>query len=222
MTRMLEYQLSLIARIQAPSIAAVPGRSDIGCRSGRLTLAKHDRQSSHQQRVLRGFRRFDPYPLFLAFDEVGIEIGFAKRRAGHEPIKEINVVCDTDNLPVAKRDAHAISGELACFIPYDQLGNHGVVERRDGVALFHPRIDAHVGRWRRGCEMNQLSDGRKKIATRILRIDANLDGMAAERELLLLKRQWLTGGYAQLPLDQIEAGDHFGHRVLHLEASVHL
>ena len=37
-----------------------------------------------------------------------------------------------------------------------------------------------------------------------------------------VQRQRLAGGDAQLPLDQIEAGDHLGHRMLDLQPRVHL
>ena len=36
------------------------------------------------------------------------------------------------------------------------------------------------------------------------------------------ERQRLAGGHADLGLDQVDAGDHFRHRMLHLDAGVHL
>ena len=36
------------------------------------------------------------------------------------------------------------------------------------------------------------------------------------------ERQRFAGGHAQLPLDQIEPGDHLGHRMLDLQPGVHL
>ena len=42
------------------------------------------------------------------------------------------------------------------------------------------------------------------------------------RQLVLGLRQRLAGRDAQLPLHQIEAGDHLGHRMLDLQARVHL
>ena len=42
------------------------------------------------------------------------------------------------------------------------------------------------------------------------------------RDLVLAERQRLAGRDAQLPFDQIEAGDHLGHRMLDLQARVHL
>ncbi len=57
----------------------------------------------------------------------------------------------------------------------------------------------------------------------MLGVDAAFDGVAPNLEF---RRQngaeALAGGDAQLRLDQVDAGDGFGHRVLHLDARVHL
>ena len=42
------------------------------------------------------------------------------------------------------------------------------------------------------------------------------------RDIFLLEGKRLAGGDADLRLDQVDAGDHFGHRVLHLDAGVDL
>ena len=44
----------------------------------------------------------------------------------------------------------------------------------------------------------------------------------ADCELVLAAGQGLAGGDAELPLDQVLAGDHLGDRVLDLQAGVHL
>ncbi len=46
--------------------------------------------------------------------------------------------------------------------------------------------------------------------------------VAAGSDLVLRHRQRLAAGDADLPLDEIDAGDHLGDRVLDLEAGVHL
>ncbi len=46
--------------------------------------------------------------------------------------------------------------------------------------------------------------------------------MAARRHELLLERQHLTGGDAELELDEVDAGDRLGHRVFDLETGVDL
>ena len=42
------------------------------------------------------------------------------------------------------------------------------------------------------------------------------------RDVVLRERQRLAGGDAQLQLDEVEAGDQLGDRVLDLQAGVHL
>ena len=64
-------------------------------------------------------------------------------------------------------------------------------------------------------------DGRKSVR-RILGVEPGLDRVARERELLLALRQGLAPGDPELPLDQVGAGHELGHRMLDLEAGVHL
>ncbi|KAG0927779.1 hypothetical protein G6F31_017928 [Rhizopus arrhizus] len=52
-------------------------------------------------------------------------------------------------------------------------------------------------------------------------VDAALDGVAGEHHVALLDRQLLAGGDLQLLGHQVDAGDHFGDRMLHLDAGVH-
>jgi len=61
-----------------------------------------------------------------------------------------------------------------------------------------------------------------KSGARILGIDAGFDRMAATANLLLRERQRLTGRDAQLPFDEIVAGDSFGDGVLDLEPRIAL
>jgi hypothetical protein len=46
--------------------------------------------------------------------------------------------------------------------------------------------------------------------------------VACEFDLVLLQGQGLATGHAQLPLHQVQACHGLGHRVLHLQAGVHL
>ena len=57
---------------------------------------------------------------------------------------------------------------------------------------------------------------------RVLGVDAALDRGAAVHDVVLRERQRLARGDADLLLDQVDAGDHLGHRVLDLDAGVHL
>src|SRR5438309_227750 len=104
----------------------------------------------------------------------------------------------------------------------DQLEEQRVVVNGDDAALDDARLDpdplAAAGqrqprdRTRRGQE----------ILRRVLRVDTHLDGGAALLDLVLRERHRLAGRHAQLRGHQVEAGDFFGDRMLHLEPRVHL
>jgi len=92
----------------------------------------------------------------------------------------------------------------------------------DDVAFLDPRVDAHMRILGRRAQMQQLADRGQKLLGRVFRVDAGFQRMAAERELFLRPREELAGGDAQLPLNQIKPGDHFGDGMLNLETRVHL
>src|SRR5690606_25559002 len=56
---------------------------------------------------------------------------------------------------------------------------------------------------------------------RVFSIDAALDGVATEFNIALTQGEFFAGGNTNLLLHEIEAGDHFGDRVLDLDARVH-
>jgi hypothetical protein len=71
--------------------------------------------------------------------------------------------------------------------------------------------------------MNGIDETRRRReGLGILGIDPALDGMAGEGDVLLREGQVGAGSNADLLLDQVEAGDHLGDRMLDLEARVHL
>ena len=106
--------------------------------------------------------------------------------------------------------------------PDDQLRNHRVVVDRDFVTLLHARIDAHVLRGGGKAQARQASRRRQEAALRIFGVQPRLDRMAAARDCRLLERQPFARGDTQLPFDEVEPGDHFGDRMLDLQARVHL
>ena len=69
---------------------------------------------------------------------------------------------------------------------------------------------------------DERADRRQEARVRILGVDARLDRVAVDRELVLRLRQRLAGRDAQLPFDEIEPGDHLGDRMLDLQPRVHL
>src|SRR5690606_6194689 len=115
---------------------------------------------------------------------------------------------------------HAGDGLGAVGAVHDQLADHRIVVRRDLVALVDVAVHAHAGAARGVEVLHQAGAGQE--ADRILGIDAALDGVAGEADVLLAQAQLLAAGDQQLLAHQVDAGDHLGHRVLDLDAGVHL
>src|SRR5712691_3652663 len=82
------------------------------------------------------------------------------------------------------------------------------------------RIDPDAGSPRR--VIGRDAPGRWREPERILGIDAALYRVAANLDVLLAHGQPLARGDANLLLDDVDAGDHFGHRMFDLDACIHL
>ena len=115
---------------------------------------------------------------------------------------------------------------LARVAMHNEFGHHGVVVGADGVALAHAVVKANRAALEsgvRGLFVNlQMTCGRQEIVVGVFGADARFNGVACEFDLRLLKWQWLATGHTQLPLDQVQTCHGFGHRMLHLQAGVHL
>ena len=61
-----------------------------------------------------------------------------------------------------------------------------------------------------------------KVPVGVLGVDPALDGVAAQSAAVSLEADRLAGGHADLFLHEVEAGHHLGHRMLDLDAGVHL
>ena len=142
-----------------------------------------------------------------------------------------NIAAHAPNHKAVQGFAHLGNGVRPVFAMHDQLGNHRVIKHWNLAAVLHPGVHAHalplagVGgkhglqRW---LKANQPTRGRQKIAKRVFGIDAALNGPAIAFDLSLRQRQLLTSGHPNHQLHQIQPGDALRHRVLHLQARVHL
>ena len=111
---------------------------------------------------------------------------------------------------------------------HDQLGDHGVVVRTDGVTLAHAFVNTHtVVRAGKAAAPRLLvgakcARGRQEILVWIFGTDARLNRMALYAQISLCYRQSLARRHSQLPFDQIMPRDGLGHWMLHLQTGVHL
>src|SRR5271163_131987 len=81
-------------------------------------------------------------------------------------------------------------------------------------------IDPHAQSARRVIVDDLAGGGTER--DRVLGIDTALDGMAVEFYVALREQKAAAGGDADLLQDEVDVGDHFGHRMLDLNARIHL
>ena len=165
-------------------------------------------------------RRREKLRLVLA-DEAGVQARFREGRVRNDALQERYVGRHPGDAIPGQRFAHASQRACAVLSPDHELGDHRVVELRDLVAGAHAGVDANEFRRGRRLEVSDPPDRGQKAARRILGVDARLDGVPKDVDGILRERQGLAGGDAQLPFDQIEAGDHFGDGMLDLQPGVH-
>ena len=128
---------------------------------------------------------------------------------------------DTADLELLERAQHAPACVLAVDAVDDELREQGVVERRHLGPCLDTGVHAHP-RPRRLAVARDPPRRRQEARRRILGIDAALDRMAAHRDVLLPQRQGLTSSDEHLLADEVEARHELRHRVLDLDAGVHL
>ncbi len=107
-----------------------------------------------------------------------------------------------------------------------ELGDHRIVVDRDLAALLHAGVvadgDAVDAALDRRAVFYQPPDRGQEIAERIFGIDPQFHRPSGQRDVLLRQRKLLAGRDPDHLLDQIDAGDQFGHGMLDLQPRVHL
>ena len=219
----VEIEAACRAAEHPPAVAVRPGVAALQ-RVFERKLARDDprRGARDRQRRLLEQRRA------LALDQRGIEVGAGEGARVHDAAQEGHIGVQADDVRGAQRCVEPGQRLGARIAPDDQLGDHRVVVRADGVALVEAAIDAR-GRFaaleadmRRPARHLHRAGGRQEVGVGVLGADAGLDRVAGQAQVGLRHRQRLAGGDAQLPLDQILPGHGLGHRVLDLQPRVHL
>src|SRR5215217_7739306 len=98
---------------------------------------------------------------------------------------------------------------------------------KNGTLVFTPSTTipsstARMVRQLRNVESGDLSRRRHEIPRRILGVYARLNGVAAWPDPLLRDREGQLGGDAHHLAHEIDPGHFLGHRMLNLQARVHL
>ena len=100
----------------------------------------------------------------------------------------------------------------------NHLRNHRVIKRGHDIAIFNTAIDPHAGA---GHKTIHRPGRRHEIMARIFRIEPCLNRVAIHTDGILHQGQRGTGGDAQLPFDEVDAGNGFGNGMLYLQTGVH-
>ena len=143
------------------------------------------------------------------------DVFFAHQRA-EERQRRFNSV-DHDFIERTLEPHQAFGARLSM---HDQLADEQIVVGRNRVALIDRGIDANTEASRR--VVVQDFPGRRTESDRIFCIDAAFDGVAVKFHVALLDGEVGSSGNADLLENQVNVGDHLGHRMLDLNACVHL
>ncbi len=153
-------------------------------------------------------------------EKAGVEIAGLPFRVGEEAFEKSEIRDGARDDVFGESAAHASGGGGAIGRPDGELGEERVIFEGDGPAGIDAAIHAHAGaRW-----FVIAGDGagtRKEVVFRIFGINAAFESGAGPANVLLTKSERLPGGNANLPVDEIDAGDPFGNGVFDLEAGVH-
>src|SRR5581483_11372778 len=115
---------------------------------------------------------------------------------------------------------HAGDGRLARIAKGDDLADERVVVGRNVIARIHVAVDPDAGTARRVPQADGAGGGHEGLG--ILGVDAALDGVAPDLHIALHVGQPLAAGDEELRLHEVDAGHQLGHRMLDLNARVHL
>src|SRR5690606_15590542 len=145
---------------------------------------------------------------------------FDKARILHQFAMQRDIGLHAFDYHFRQGDFHARYGLLACVAVGDELGDHGIVVGWHGIACEHVRIHADTGAaWR--VPVGDPARTRRELE-RVFGVDPAFDGVALELHVALAQGELLAGSDQYLLLNQIDAGNHLGNRVLNLNTGIHL
>ena len=154
------------------------------------------------------------------FEVVDIAAAALETAIGDNALLQRDIGLDAFDHHLAERHAHACDRGFAIAAVHDQLADHRIIVGRDAVTVVDMRIDAHAGA--PGAQETLDQAGTRHEGFRIFGIDAALDRVAGEQDVFLAQREFFARGDHQLFTHEIDARDHFGDRMLDLDACIHL
>jgi hypothetical protein len=154
-------------------------------------------------------------------DEARVVVALEEARVLEHAQVERDRGLDALHDELLERPAQAVDRLAAVAAPGHELRHHRVVVHRDGGALEHAAVDADadpVGRPVR----EDPARRRREVLVGVLGVDARLDRVARDAQVLLPEGERLARRDADHLLHDVDAGDRLGDRVLDLDPRVHL
>jgi hypothetical protein len=154
----------------------------------------------------------------IAVQPGGVYLAAAKgRRIGKAP-QESHVGRQPDDRGLIQRVHQRQPGRLAGGTVHDDLAQHRVVPGADLLPTVQRGVHPRPRRPPHGSRQSGL---RQEPVVGVFGVDPGLDGVPADRQVVLGERQRQALRDQQLQGDQILAGDEFGDWVLDLQPGVH-
>ena len=154
------------------------------------------------------------------FQVVNVDAAFAEAFVIHQIAVQRDVGFDPVDHDFVQRVTHASHGFVTRRPPSDQLADQGVVVGRNLVAAVQVRIDANAVAAR--CVEVLDHAWARHERCRVFSVDPAFQRVTVNVHVSLGEGQLVACRNAQHLFNDVDAGDHFGHRVLYLHTSVHL
>jgi hypothetical protein len=155
-----------------------------------------------------------------AVNKTRVEVASAEFVVLKDFIEERDVGLDSSDAVLLQRPPHPCDRFITGSAPRYELGDQRVVIDGDCPTLIYATVVANS--WSGGrLQHRYFARGWEKVVVGILSINPALDRISTQNDILLLQSEFLTRCDVQLLFDQIDPSNHFGYRMLDLEASVH-
>ena len=187
-----------------------------------ITAPREGGNGSQQARIVVGDIRSDE--AFRVFFGEKCSRKDSGNKAGmlHQRGLERDVRAQTANQKDVQRFTQACNGLIAIVAVADEFGDHRIVVHRYFATLIYAGVHTHLvfDRFRR-LESDQSPGRRHETPEGIFGIDSTLDGPALWLDIGLSKGEFFTSSDPDHQFDNVESGDHLGHRMFDLQARVH-
>ena len=149
-----------------------------------------------------------------------VDAALAEVAISNQVFLQVDIGLDAFDHGLGKGNGEPRNGLFARVAIRNDLADQRIIVGRHGIARIGVGIDAYAGA--AGHVQRGDLPRRWREFVRIFSVDTAFNGMAPQVNIPLFVAQLLTGGNEDLFLYQIQSGYHFRHRMLHLQAGVHL